>query len=349
VRRWTYILLLCAVLAALGGLAAVANSQAGTHAEGEAAVLAAGLRADLARFEEHALHLARQSAATDARHLASFRGLVSAQRFDAAGKEIHRVERFGHIVAKLPALRLDAVRAAPPPPPNRVVVSGLEVDVERKDVHPDLRHVLRYAARTDTDGTLVLTVYAEPFLAPLREEGAALYDGSGAHLFGEAIDSGFRELGPAGAWWRVRVPVGVTRLQGGALLAYGAVLLGLFLLAGGLAVFLERQVRAQERAALEQRLARSERLGSIGLLVTGIAHEINNPLEGIANWMRLGKTDKVQEGLDRIRKIVRDLLQCARPDVETGSADFVESFARALELARYAPDCKKLTGELEWP
>lgn len=39
--------------------------------------------------------------------------------------------------------------------------------------------------------------------------------------------------------------------------------------------------------AMERQLSISERLSSIGLLTAGVAHEINNPLEGIANYLNL--------------------------------------------------------------
>ena len=54
-------------------------------------------------------------------------------------------------------------------------------------------------------------------------------------------------------------------------------------LAAAAVLLSERQLRAQERAALQQRFARDERLRSLGQLAAGIAHEINNPLGGVAN------------------------------------------------------------------
>jgi len=114
-------------------------------------------------------------------------------------------------------------------------------------------------------------------------------------------------------------------------------------------LLLERQIRARERAAVERRLAQSERLGSIGLLACGIAHEINDPLEGIANWMQLGNLDKAQEGFEKIRTIVRDLLAFARPESAAATADVKECLDNALPLARLAGVFQGVEMELAIP
>ena len=74
---------------------------------------------------------------------------------------------------------------------------------------------------------------------------------------------------------------------------------------------------------MDLQLAVHERLSSIGLLTAGVAHEINNPLEGIGNHVKLlGRPDLapedrarhldlVRHGFERIRDIVRDLLRFA--------------------------------------
>ncbi len=81
------------------------------------------------------------------------------------------------------------------------------------------------------------------------------------------------------------------------------------------------------RAQMEQRLAVSERLAGVGRLASMVAHEINNPLDGIIRLVNLarrvsteGKRDprletylaEANKGLMRMVTIVRDLLEFSR-------------------------------------
>jgi signal transduction histidine kinase len=91
-----------------------------------------------------------------------------------------------------------------------------------------------------------------------------------------------------------------------------------------LAVENEHQARLRE---LERQVFHSERLASIGRLAAGVAHEVNNPLEGMANYLsaleedlRAGRTEgtaelaaRVREGLGRIAEITRQVLTFAAP------------------------------------
>ncbi|GAB4557921.1 MAG: hypothetical protein Tsb0020_02470 [Haliangiales bacterium] len=96
-----------------------------------------------------------------------------------------------------------------------------------------------------------------------------------------------------------------------------------------------------EREALQRQLVEGERLSTVGQLVAGIAHEINNPLSLIladADFLReqvdrLGgsvpdsiRTDlrssiaEIQQGVEHIRGVVRDLGAFARSAVENAEA-----------------------------
>ncbi len=113
---------------------------------------------------------------------------------------------------------------------------------------------------------------------------------------------------------------------------------------------------------MEKKLQIHERLSSIGLLTAGVAHEINNPLEGIGNHLALleralqeralqerapqeREGDEaalrrhlglVRHGFTRIREIVRDLLRFARPASTAGEADLAQVVESARKLAGYS-------------
>jgi signal transduction histidine kinase len=105
-------------------------------------------------------------------------------------------------------------------------------------------------------------------------------------------------------------------------------------------------------ATAQERLGRSERLASVGLLAAGVAHEIGNPLGAISGYAELararlsaGGTAEVADFLERIvadaRRIdgiVRDLLDLSRPEpVALGPVSLAEVVEEALGTARAQP------------
>jgi len=75
-----------------------------------------------------------------------------------------------------------------------------------------------------------------------------------------------------------------------------------------------------ERTALRNRLVQSEKLAALGQFVAGIAHELNNPLQGVLGHLELLRTtgafpkalrrdmQRIYREADRAAKIVRNLL-----------------------------------------
>jgi PAS domain S-box-containing protein len=80
-----------------------------------------------------------------------------------------------------------------------------------------------------------------------------------------------------------------------------------------------------QRKAMEEKLRRSERMSAIGSLVAGVAHEVRNPLFGIAATLdafeaEFGVTEETQEYLttlrndvSRLTRLMNDLLEFGRP------------------------------------
>jgi signal transduction histidine kinase len=121
-------------------------------------------------------------------------------------------------------------------------------------------------------------------------------------------------------------------------------------------------VSLRDRSAqkeIERQLAIRERLSSLGLLTAGVAHEVNNPLEGIGNYLALlERTDlapeqrarylqAVRHGFERIRDIARELLRFARPRSLERRAEVAEVIERALSLVRLSERLRQASVTVE--
>jgi two-component system NtrC family sensor kinase len=98
---------------------------------------------------------------------------------------------------------------------------------------------------------------------------------------------------------------------------------------------------------LHERLLQSEKMASVGQLVSGVAHELNNPLTGVMGFSQLLLARDLEDGMrsqiqtiydeaERAAKIVQNLLSFARrrrPSKEM--ADLNALLQRVLELRSY--------------
>lgn len=118
-----------------------------------------------------------------------------------------------------------------------------------------------------------------------------------------------------------------------------------------LLIFIVRDLSARrrleaEREQMRQQLFQTAKLASLGELSAGVAHEINNPLNGVINFAQLlkdegsGRTDFeramidgiIEEG-ERIAAIVRGLLTFARHDEQqVGRVSLAEAVRSSLGL-----------------
>ena len=179
-----------------------------------------------------------------------------------------------------------------------------------------------------TDNDLHVVQMNEAFAERTGMARANLLDRPLASLVGDELAAWaktheFVEKGPQGDTGRFEDP----RL-GGTFLVTMTPLINAGINAGGIPtghVLVARDITHQtrleaEQAALRERLGQSEKLASLGQFVAGIAHEMNNPLQGVLGHLELmietsaearplrRDLRRIYHEADRAAKIVRNLL-----------------------------------------
>jgi len=106
---------------------------------------------------------------------------------------------------------------------------------------------------------------------------------------------------------------------------------------------------------LQKHVILSEKLASVGLLAAGVAHEINNPLEIVYNYLKYIKfsfdnaklhetVDELNEEITYIAGIVRNLLSLSGTDqVEREQVDINEMIRSTMGLLRHSAADKRIS------
>jgi PAS domain S-box-containing protein len=113
-----------------------------------------------------------------------------------------------------------------------------------------------------------------------------------------------------------------------------------------------------ERAIRLAQMERSERMASLGHMAAGVAHEIGNPLTAISSIIQLlqrriddqsqlEQLGRVRENINRITRIVRDLVDFSRPkSPEMTHMNVNDTLSEVIGLLRHDARCRNVTFEM---
>ena len=123
---------------------------------------------------------------------------------------------------------------------------------------------------------------------------------------------------------------------------------------------LEKKVkeRSEELKQAQYQVMQQEKMASLGLLASGIAHEIGNPLTSISSLtqvlrrrlkdeMNVEYLNTIMKNIDRISRIVRELVDFSRPSsYELKLSDINQIIQSAVGIVRYDKRSKDIGYDL---
>ena len=134
-----------------------------------------------------------------------------------------------------------------------------------------------------------------------------------------------------------------------------------FAMASDLSKAIERlDVQRTQTKLAQERLLQSEKMSSVGQLVSGVAHELNNPLTGIMGFSQLlllrdleetarGQVETIYSEAERASKIVSNLLTFARRRrAQKEPSNLNTLIERVLELRNYDLRVRNINTEMEF-
>jgi len=115
----------------------------------------------------------------------------------------------------------------------------------------------------------------------------------------------------------------------------------------------------KEAEHLKKQIHIQEKLATIGKLAGGIAHEFNNPLDGVIRYTNLsiehvrddevvrGYLMEIKKGLKRMANIVKNLLDCSRNELLTHSkVNFKDALDHSISSVQTDLDYKNINVEI---
>lgn len=116
----------------------------------------------------------------------------------------------------------------------------------------------------------------------------------------------------------------------------------------------------REREQTIERMVHTERLAALGTLTAGLAHEINNPLDGMLECVRFLSADPhrserskkfypmMEEGLNRISRVMSGMLTFARTGREVRLAPYPMRDLLSSALVLVEPKLQQMNVKLAW-